>query len=605
MDKDIIEQRAHISNDVTASAFVTFKRNQSAQVTSQIVTSSKPGILHVRMAPEPRDILWKHLLRKGRKSRLLGGGKKWLVSVAVWSLTIFWLFPITFILSLTSISSLTQHFPFLEQFIVSSFVVRAFIQNILPTMLVTLCMSILPSILLELSKQQDFISYSELEDTVLGRHYHFAIFNVLIVFLLGTTFLSTILDVVYEPTMLIQLLANALPQGANFFLNYILFNSSTHAMELVLLGSQLFGHLFFVLPFISKTPRLKLRYTTPWSFPYYYYYPAHILVLVITLTYSVIQPLILTFAVLYFAFALVVYRHQYLYCYLRKYESDGSRHYRRMARYTSDGLLIFQMTVVGILYLKGVLTAATAVLPLIIFTAWAKIRLHALFHDRTKHISSIYDPTASFSHSSSWIDDIWKLSLIKSWYFSGRYEGQEQGNDATSEITTVAIQQPCHKPQQMLDVIHVKVSYTRTEYFPFFFFSFSFFSFIKLYKMDKLKEKLADLRSQAESANALCEEYEAKIKQLEQEHTSKDHELLSLQIRIKNLEEQLDKTENSLQTTSTDYNKADLRAEEAERKVQKLEQELLDKEQGYEELTEKYNNAKNELDELARQMDDL
>jgi tropomyosin len=48
-----------------------------------------------------------------------------------------------------------------------------------------------------------------------------------------------------------------------------------------------------------------------------------------------------------------------------------------------------------------------------------------------------------------------------------------------------------------------------------------------------------------------------------------------------------------------------LRAEEAERKVQKLEQELLDKEQGYEELTEKYNNAKNELDELARQMDDL
>ncbi|ORE22507.1 DUF221-domain-containing protein [Rhizopus microsporus] len=596
MDKDILEQRTHISDDVTASAFVTFKRSQSAQVTSQIVTSSKPGILHVRMAPEPRDILWKHLLRKGRKSRLLGGGKKWLVSVAVWSLTIFWLFPITFILSLTSISSLTQHFPFLKQFIVSSFVVRAFIQNILPTMLVTLCMSILPSILLELSKQQDFISFSELEDTVLGRHYHFAIFNVLIVFLLGTTFLSTILDVVYEPTMLIQLLANALPQGANFFLNYILFNSSTHAMELVLLGSQLFGHLFFVLPFVSKTPRLKLRYTTPWSFPYYYYYPAHILVLVITLTYSVIQPLILIFAVLYFAFALVVYRHQYLYCYLRKYESDGSRHYRRMVRYTSDGLLIFQMTVVGILYLKGVLTAATAVLPLIIFTAWAKIRLHALFYDRTKHVSSIYDPTASFSHSSSWIDDIWKLSLIKSWYLSGRYEGQEQGNDATSEITTVAIQQPCHKPQQMLDVIHVKVSYTRTEYV--------MADNLNMYPDDSCS-KLADLRSQAESANALCEEYEAKIKQLEQEHTSKDHELLSLQIRIKNLEEQLDKTENSLQTTSTDYNKADLRAEEAERKVQKLEQELLDKEQGYEELTEKYNSAKNELDELARQMDDL
>lgn len=52
-------------------------------------------------------------------------------------------------------------------------------------------------------------------------------------------------------------------------------------------------------------------------------------------------------------------------------------------------------------------------------------------------------------------------------------------------------------------------------------------------------------------------------------------------------------------------NDADLRAEEAERKVQQLEQELADKEQLYEELTEKYNGAKNELDELARQFEDL
>ncbi|KAG1447481.1 hypothetical protein G6F56_009247 [Rhizopus delemar] len=68
--------------------------------------------------------------------------------------------------------------------------------------------------------------------------------------------------------------------------------------------------------------------------------------------------------------------------------------------------------------------------------------------------------------------------------------------------------------------------------------------------MEKVKEKLSLLRSQAEAANALCEEYEAKIKQLEQEHTTKDHELLSLQIRTRNLEEQLDKAENELTTTS-------------------------------------------------------
>jgi hypothetical protein len=302
---------------------------------------------------------------------------------------------------------------------------------------------------LEISKQQDFVSYSELEDSVLGRYYHFAIFNVLIVFLLGTTFLTTMLDVLYEPTMLIQLLANALPQGANFFLNYILFNSSTHAMELIQLGSQLFGHLFLTLPFISKTPRMRMQHTSPWSFPYYYYYPNHVLVLVITLTYSVIQPLILIFSLFYFAFALTVYRHQYMYCYIRRYETGGSRHYRKMTQYTSDGLLIFQFTMVGLLYLKSVIPAATAILPLIIFTVWFKVKLNRLFQHRSKHpyigrFDNINDHLQEKEKqrvpTTGWwrhIDDIWKFSYLKNWWAAGRYAQHSCNNQSIMHLSTL------------------------------------------------------------------------------------------------------------------------------------------------------------------------
>lgn len=295
------------------------------------------------------------------------------------------------------------------------------------------------------------------------------------------------LDVLYEPAKIIQLLANSLPQGANFFLNYILFNSATHGMELIQLGSQLFGHLIFTLPVFSKTPRMLARYTSPWSFPYYYYYPNHILILVITVTYSVIQPLILIFALFYFSVALVVYRHQYAFCYIRKFESGGSRHYRRMARYTSDGLLIFQLTMVGLLYLKGVLSAATAILPLIVFTIWMKVKLTRLFGQRAKYpfVGQLNSPTATaatsplvdangdgmdkknkngrnsislafrqsqnrlsteiMAHKSSssmptslasktifffslWVDDVWKFSYLQSWWKHGRYATQTEQN---------------------------------------------------------------------------------------------------------------------------------------------------------------------------------
>ncbi|KAI9245645.1 hypothetical protein BDA99DRAFT_527753 [Phascolomyces articulosus] len=436
----------------TGTAFITFKSIESAQICAKM--SWKPGVFQTQIAPEPRDLLWNGLLRQGRRDKLMGRLRQWIVFIAVWSLTIFWLFPVSFILGLTSIESLSQHFGFLKYFMDTSDVVRSFIQNILPMLLVTLFMSVLPWILLAISKQQDFVSYSALEDAVLGRYYRFAIFNVLIVFLLGTSFLSTLLDVLYEPGKLIHLLGKFLPQGANFFLNYILFNSATHAMELVQLGSQLFGHLWYRLRYcLSRTPLpRKLLKTKPWSFPYYYYYPNHILVFVITLTYSVIQPLILLFALFYFLVAVQVFRHQFAYAYVRQYETNGF-HYRRMAGYTSDGLVIFQLTMTGLLYLKGAIMPATGIVPLTLITIWAKIKLSHHFSQRRPkiHFRPPPPPPQRSSSTGAEQDDsekerdidsledyndggIWKLAYIKAWWYHGRYAPQ---HFPTYRVTTL------------------------------------------------------------------------------------------------------------------------------------------------------------------------
>ncbi|RUP47499.1 hypothetical protein BC936DRAFT_145670, partial [Jimgerdemannia flammicorona] len=62
--------------------------------------------------------------------------------------------------------------------------------------------------------------------------------------------------------------------------------------------------------------------------------------------------------------------------------------------------------------------------------------------------------------------------------------------------------------------------------------------------------KLESLRNEADAAVARAETSEAKVKQLEAEHISKDHDIQSLTIRVKNLEEQLDKAETSLTDTT-------------------------------------------------------
>lgn len=68
--------------------------------------------------------------------------------------------------------------------------------------------------------------------------------------------------------------------------------------------------------------------------------------------------------------------------------------------------------------------------------------------------------------------------------------------------------------------------------------------------MSKL-QKLAALRAEIDQANAKADEYKLAVKQLESDHIQKDHELHSLQQKVKSMEDQLEKTEIELKTAST------------------------------------------------------
>ncbi|KAI9244600.1 hypothetical protein EDC94DRAFT_572290 [Helicostylum pulchrum] len=115
--------------------------------------------------------------------------------------------------------------------------------------------------------------------------------------------------------------------------------------------------------------------------------------------------------------------------------------------------------------------------------------------------------------------------------------------------------------------------------------------------------KLAALRAETDNANARSDEYTATLKQLETDHIQKDHELHSLQSKVKLLEKKLDTTESELQTASKNYQDADLRVEELEKNATKLEQELEAAEKRNEDLKELYKSAKEEMDELERQLE--
>ncbi|CAO3566515.1 unnamed protein product [Mortierella alpina] len=403
----------------TSYGFVTFRHHLSAQLCAQAKIDSRPQGLRVRQAMEPRDVLWSNLTASFRNqlSRTI------IVNLSIWVLIIFWIFPTSSFLLLTSVVALSEKFQFLKPVLDASPFMLSLLQNVLPIVFVNIFLGLAPVIIVEISKQELPVSYSALEGNVFRRYYHFLIFNVLFVFMIGTAILKSIITLIQVPTNIFTMLAETLPSGATFFVFYIVFNTCTHALELVQVWAQLVIHGFVTARKFTPTPRSLQRATVPWCFQYYYYYPQNILAIVITIIYSVINPLILVAAVPFFAFALLVFKYQLAYCYIRKYENSG-KFFRHVFQYTTDGLIIFQFTMVGVLWLKHALVGGFVVVVLIGLTVYFKILCGNLFKSRTKFLpldtglrnfdddsscamNEIPAPSeGAFGHSSAFMDSV-------------------------------------------------------------------------------------------------------------------------------------------------------------------------------------------------------
>ncbi|KAG9323767.1 hypothetical protein KVV02_007762 [Mortierella alpina] len=123
--------------------------------------------------------------------------------------------------------------------------------------------------------------------------------------------------------------------------------------------------------------------------------------------------------------------------------------------------------------------------------------------------------------------------------------------------------------------------------------------------MDKFKEKIANLRSEADDALAKAEETEKELQAIKAEVSSKDQDAISLNNRIALLESQLEKAESGGSESQKKLRELELKAEDLERKVKTLEKENETLETKLEDTTAEHQKIKDELDETLKAMDEM
>lgn len=375
-DEEVKNRRKVGKFRATHTAFITFEKMSAAQIAIQAVHSQNPNECFTCQAPEPRDIIWANMATSIGSSH----SRELIVMGMMAILLFFWIFPITGLASLLSYKEIKKSMPWLGRLIDSNERIRAIVQNSLPSVAMITLNALLPFMLEAMTYLQGYRARSWIEYSLLKKYFLFLFVNVIFIFLLASTYWQLVRDLANSPAKIPEKLAEALQRGSarHFFLSYVILQGFG-IMPLQLLNLGVIIPSAIMRLFVTRTPRDFAELNAPPMINYGVVYPQAILVFVMTLLYSVVQPLMVIFGAIYFGVAYVVYKYKLLFVFYKPYESQGQAWIITFTRLIW-GVIMFLVFMTGIFALKKAFIISSLVSPLLIGTllwSWYIIKIYA------------------------------------------------------------------------------------------------------------------------------------------------------------------------------------------------------------------------------------
>ncbi|KAG0579805.1 hypothetical protein M758_4G125800 [Ceratodon purpureus] len=386
-----IERQRTLKEEQLPAAFVFFNSRRAAAEAAQAVHAPYAMQWQVYPAPEPREVVWNNLA-KSVYSRMVRSG---VVYFTVFMTVLFYMIPIALISSFTTLDNLVRILPFLKV-IVNYKPINTVLQAYLPQVALIVFLALLPALLMFLSRLEGIPSQSHLVRAASGKYFYFIIFNVF----LGVTLFGTIFSSLagfkellnsknFSVSSVVTLFGSKLPPVAAYFITFVALQFFVgYGLELSRLVPLIVYHL--KKKFMCKTEKELEEAWAPGPFEYHTLVPNDILILMISMAYAVIAPMILLFALLYFAIGYVVLRNQALKVYVPDFESGGRMWPHIHARILA-ALFIGQITMMGYFGIKKFPYAVLVlILPLftVFFSSICKLNYYPSFNVMSLAIAS-------------------------------------------------------------------------------------------------------------------------------------------------------------------------------------------------------------------------
>ncbi|KAJ2721822.1 hypothetical protein GGI07_003705 [Coemansia sp. Benny D115] len=299
-------------------AFVTMRRPTDAYVLSQLNVHSRPDSCKIRMAPEARSIVWKNA-GKPYSKKMLRYVMGLLMTIA---LLLLWCVPVILISTLISLRFLVTRIDGLVDVVKNNKFVRSLLNYTLPSLMLTIFLTILPRLLWSFVLVGGDRAYSIADKNMFIRHLYLLVIYIVIIFGVTGPIWSSIYDMFTDIGSFWNQLVRVLPQMAAWYSVYVmLYGAGYQVMKLLHLKSVC-RYLF--LQAKAHTPRDYMKAISPVFIDWGTFQPYTVVFFFIGILYSQLQPLLLPMTVLYYIVGLFVMKYMCVYAWYFRQQNAGT-----------------------------------------------------------------------------------------------------------------------------------------------------------------------------------------------------------------------------------------------------------------------------------------
>ncbi|KAI9822960.1 MAG: hypothetical protein M1826_000342 [Phylliscum demangeonii] len=364
------------------AVFVEFYTQSAAQDAFQSLTHHQP----LQMSPSyigirPEEVIWGNMRIKWweRIVRLIA------TTAFVAAMIVFWAIPVAAVGAISNINYLTAKVPFLKFINHIPTWIRGVVTGLLPAVLLAVLIALVPVILRLMAKLGGAPSLSRIELTVQHSYFAFQVVQVFLVTTLASAASASVAQIIQQPSSTTGLLANSLPKASNFYIAYFILQGLTLSSGALL---QIVGLILYKVlsKVLDTTPRkIYKRWANLSGLGWGSVYPVFTTLVVISITYSCIAPLVLGFSTVGLWLVYLAYRYNILFVYDSNIDTKGLT-YPRALQQTLTGVYLAELCLLG---LFGIAKAPGPIIieaALLVFTVVYHLSLNAALRPHLQYL---------------------------------------------------------------------------------------------------------------------------------------------------------------------------------------------------------------------------